>query len=198
MCTQLRCDGNVAPQLPRTGGRFAAVQVVPGMRSALHRTVFLLIITTATSVTAAPAAAQTATATLSADLSPRAKLSVSSSSLTFPDTNPDTVPQVPASSGAVTITAKGRATEGSTVTLTVQASADLRSGVSTIPASALTWTAAGPGFVNGTLSTTAAAVVGSWTGSGVRVGTQHYVFQNLWTYVSGTYTTSLLYTLTSP
>ena len=105
---------------------------------------------------------------------------------------------VQASSGPVTITAKGRARAGSTVTLTVQASADLRSGVNTIPASAITWTAAGPGFVPGTLSASAAQLVGSWTGSGVRIGTQDYRFQNLWTYRTGTYTVSLLYTLTSP
>ena len=147
---------------------------------------------------ATPAIAQTASATLSADLGPLAKLSLSTTSLSFPDSNPDMFPQVQASSGAVMITAKGRAAANSTVSLTVLAAADLRSGVNTIPASALTWTAAGPGFVAGTLSATVPQVVGSWTGSGVRVGTQDYRFQNLWTYATGTYTVSLLYTLTSP
>lgn len=162
--------------------------------SVLDRTILILLAL----FTTAPAAAQTASATLSADLGARARLSLSTSSLSFPDSNPDLFPQVQASSGAVTITAKGRATEGSTVTLTVRASADLRSGIDTIPSSAITWTASGPGFVPGTLSATADQVVGSWTGSGVRVGTQNYRFQNLWTYPSGTFTTSLLYTLTSP
>jgi hypothetical protein len=163
--------------------------------SLMHRLVSIILLS---ATTAAVAAAQTASATLSADLGAIAKLSVSTTSLSFPDSNPDVAPQVQASSGPVTITAKGRARPGETVTLTVQASADLRSGVNTIPASAITWTATGPGFVPGTLSATAAQTVGAWTGSGVRVGTQDYRFQNLWTYPTGIYSASLLYTLTSP
>ena len=158
----------------------------------LRRSILVLLLT------AAPAGAQTATATLSANLDPLAKLSLSSTSLSFPDTNPDQSSQVPAAAGAVTITAKARATAGSTVTLTVLASGDLRSGVNTIPTSAITWTVAGPGFIAGTLSATTAQPVGSWSSSGVHIGTQNYLFRNLWTYASGTYTVSLLYTLTSP
>ena len=147
---------------------------------------------------AAPVAAQSATSTFSANLGGIAKLSLSSTTLSFPDADPDTVPLIPAAGGAITITAKSRASLAATVTLTVMAADDLRSGLDTIPASTLTWIAAGPGFVDGTVSPTSPQVVGSWTGSGIRTGTQTYRFQNSWTYKTGTYSVSLLYTLVSP
>ena len=147
---------------------------------------------------AVPAGAQTVNATLTANLGGLARLSLSSTTLSFPDANPDTVLAVPAAGGAITITAKARGGAGSTVTLTVLAADDLRSGLNTIPASALSWVAAGAGFVNGTVSRIAPQVVGSWSGSGVRSGTQTFAFQNSWTYATGTYSVSLLYTLVSP
>ena len=147
---------------------------------------------------AVPAEAQTATSTFSANLGGIAKLSLSLNTLSFPDADPDTVPLVPAAGGAITITAKARASLAATVTLTVLAADDLRSGVDTIPASALTWMASGAGFVNGTVSRATPQVVASWTGSGIRTGTQTYRFQNSWSYRTGTYSVSLLYTLVSP
>jgi len=146
----------------------------------------------------APAAAQTATATLSGNLGGLAKLSLSSTTLSFPDSNPDTVPQIPAAGGAIVITAKARATAGATVTLTVLATDDLRSGLDTIPITALTWTASGAGFVNGTMSRQVPQVVGTWAGSGVQTGTQMFRFQNSWAYATGTYSVSLVYTLVAP
>ena len=146
----------------------------------------------------APAGAQTATATLSANVGGLAKLSFSTTSLAFPDSNPDLFPEIPALPGPVTITAKSRASADAVVTLTVQADDDLRSGLATIPAEALTWTGSGPGFTNGTVSRTAPRLVASWTGSGVRIGTQAFLFRNAWTHATGTYTVALLYTLTSP
>ena len=147
---------------------------------------------------AAPAGAQTATSTFSANLGGIAKLSFSSNALSFPDADPDTVPLIAAGGGAITITAKARASLAATVTLTVLAADDLRSGVDTIPASALTWTGSGAGFINGTVSRATPQVVASWTGSGIRTGTQTYRFQNSWSYRTGTYSVSLLYTLASP
>ena len=67
-----------------------------------------------------------------------------------------------------------------------------------LAAGAITWTSTGAGFVAGTLSSTAPVTVGTWTGSGSRSGTQILMFQNLWTYASGTYTASLTYTLSAP
>jgi hypothetical protein len=153
-------------------------------------------------MTAATVFAQSATvsdtATLNADFSPLAALSISSNTLAFPDADPDTVPQVPGTPASITITARARATRGAAVTLTVQASDDLRSGVDTIPIAAITWTASGPGFVAGTLSRATPQTVASWTGSGARSGTQNFLFANAWSYATGTYTVSLLYTLTAP
>ena len=147
---------------------------------------------------AVPVSAQTATSSLSANLGAIAKLSLSSNGLSFPDADPDTVPLIPAAGGAITITAKARASAGETVTVTLVAADDLRSGLDTIPAGALTWTASGAGFVDGTVSRTTPQIVASWTGSGVRAGTQTFRFANSWTYRTGTYSVSLLYTLVSP
>ena len=149
---------------------------------------------------AAPATAapqSTDTGTLNATFNGLARLSLSTTTLTFPDADPDTAPQVPASQGPVTIVAKARASEGGTVTLTVLASDDLRSGVTTIPAATITWTATGSGFVPGTLSRTIGRTVAAWTGSGVRTGTQSFFFRNLWTWTTGTYTLTMTYTLTA-
>ncbi len=127
-----------------------------------------------------------------------AKLAISPSSLSFSDSNPDTVPSLPASGGALTVTAKGLTTLGSTITLTVLANDDFRSGVDTIGIAALTWSAAGSGFVGGTMSKTVAQTVGSWVNSGDRTGTQSYALANSWSYATGTYTMTLTYTLTAP
>lgn len=143
------------------------------------------------------AAAQTDTATLNAPINTVARLTFSSNVVAFPDADPDTVPLVPAAGGPIVITAKARATAGGLVTLTVQAGDDLRSGISTIPVSEITWTATGPGFLPGTASRTTPQTVAAWAGSGVRSGTQTFLFRNLWTHPSGTYTVTLLYTLSA-
>ena len=146
----------------------------------------------------ARAAAQASTATLSANVSTIAKLNLSTASASFPDADPDAVPQVPTAGGPILITAKSRANPGVLVVLTLQAADDLRSGVNVIPASNITWTASGNGFVGGTLSKVAPVTVATWTGSGVRTGSQQLYFRNLWTHPTGTYTVSLLYTLSAP
>jgi hypothetical protein len=149
-------------------------------------------------VLSAPAAAQISTGTLSANIRPLAKLTLSTAAVSFPDADPDLVASVPAVGGPIAITAKSRATAGSQVILTVIASDDLRSGIQVIAASAITWSAAGTGFRAGTLSKTTPVTLGQWTGSGVRSGTQDLAFANVWTYATGTYTATLTYTLTSP
>ena len=148
-------------------------------------------------VCAAPSAAQTDTATLSTSLSTLARLSLSAGSVSFPDANPDAVAQVASSPPTISITAKARATQNGTVTLTVQASDDLRSGVTTLPASHITWTATGAGFAGGTLNATTPQTVATWSGSGVRSGTQSFFFRNLWSHPTGTYTLTLLFTLSA-
>lgn len=164
----------------------------------VDRRVFAAFVVWTALAPAARAAAQASTATLSANVSTVAKLTLSTASLSFPDADPDAIPQVPSSGGPMLITAKARANPGAQVTLTVQASDDLRSGVNVLPASNITWTATGPGFVAGTLSASSPVTVATWTGSGVRNGTQQLYFRNLWTHPTGTYTVSLLYTLSAP
>jgi hypothetical protein len=144
------------------------------------------------------AAAQPATATLSANVGTQAKLTLSTASVSFPDADPDVAPDVPAAGGPLLITAKARATPGASVVLTIVATDDLRSGIDVLPASCITWTSTGAGFLPGTLSTTAPAPLGAWNGSGVHSGTQQLYFRNLWTHPTGIYTTSIVYTLSAP
>lgn len=127
-----------------------------------------------------------------------AKLSLSATTITFPDANPDTVPLISSTGGPITITAKIRTSPGGTVSLSVLAADDLRAGVVTIPASSVTWTATGTGFVAGTMSTAVAQSVAVWVSSGSRVGTQSYRLANSWTYATGSYSTTFTYTLTAP
>lgn len=170
---------------------------MPGWHSPLSmiRAAILLVLSLAVSP---DARAQSVSATLSASMPPLARLSLSSNNLSFPDADPDLMPQVPASGGPITITAKARAANNGLVTLTVQASDDLRSGLDVLPAALITWIGSGPGFVNGTLSRTTAQVVGTWLGSGVHTGTQTFRFENRWTHPAGTYSVTLIYTLASP
>ncbi len=150
--------------------------------------------------TALPAVAATRnrTATATATVSSRVKLSISSSTLAFPNADPDVTPAIAASGGPLTITAKASTTIGSTVQLVVVASGDLLSGVDQIGISALKWTASGSGFAAGTMSKTAAQTVASWVSSGSWTGTQSYTLDNAWTYAMGAYSTTLTYTLTAP
>ena len=163
------------------------------------RQVLILAALVATITTAADAQSTlSATATLSASFGSQARLSLSPASLTFADADPDTAPQVPALPGPIAITARARATRNTVVTLTVQANDDLRSGVTVLPASLISWTATGTGFVAGTLSRTSPQVVGTWVGSGIRTGTQSFLFENRWSHPTGTYSVTLVYTLASP
>ena len=164
----------------------------------ISRRLFAAVLVWTAAAPAARAAAQTSTATLSANVGTIAKLNLSTATASFPDADPDAVPQVPNTGGPILITAKSRANPGVLVVLTLQAADDLRSGVNIIPASNITWTASGAGFVGGTLSKVTPVTVATWTGSGIRTGSQQLYFRNLWTHPTGTYTVSLLYTLSAP
>jgi hypothetical protein len=143
--------------------------------------------------------AQRGTNLLVVNLPTQARLSLSSTGVTFPDADPGLTPFVPAVPAGITISARARVPLNSQLTLTVQSSDDLRSGVTVLPASLVTWTSTGAGFVGaGTMSRLAPQLVGQWTGSGVRTGTQSYRFENRWTHPVGVYSTTLVYTLASP
>jgi hypothetical protein len=142
--------------------------------------------------------AQRGTTVLLVTLPTTARVTFSATSVTFPDSDPDAMPVVPSVPAAVTISARARVPRNSQVTLTLQSTDDLRSGVTVLPASLISWTVTGAGFAGGTLSRTAPQLVGRWTGSGVRTGTQNFRFENRWTHPAGIYSATLIYTLSSP
>lgn len=145
-----------------------------------------------------PAASLAQSVMASANIGALAKLTLSPASLLFPDADPDATPTIPSSTGAIAITAKARTTPGATVGLSLMAADDLRSGMDTIPISALSWTATGSGFVAGTASRTTSQPVAEWSASGVYTGTQTFSLANSWHRATGTYSVSLVYTLTAP
>lgn len=141
---------------------------------------------------------QTATATLSVNVAALARMALSTVSLVFPDADPDAAPIVPSTPEAVVITAKVRAPRDAQVMLTVRAADDLRSGVTTLPASLISWTAQGDGFTSGLMSRTSDGLVAMWTGSGERSGAQRFGFENRWTHPPGTYSITFVYTMSTP
>src|SRR5262245_55392087 len=165
------------------------------MRAALLTSAILLTCSTAGTCVVR---AQRGTTVLLVTLPTTARVSFSAASVTFPDADPDAAPFVPSVPAGVTISARARAPRNTQVTLTLQSTDDLRSGVTVLPASLITWTVTGAGFAGGTLSRTTPQLVGQWTGSGVRTGTQTFRFENRWTHPIGTYSATLLYTLSSP
>lgn len=138
-----------------------------------------------------------ATATLSVAIGSQARVSLAASTLVFPDADPDSVPLVPGSP-ELTIATRVRAPKNQQIALTVQALDDLRSGITTIPATLIRWEGRGDGFVAGVLSRTAPQLVGEWTGSGARTGVQSFSFENSWAHPPGTYSVTFVYTMSMP
>ena len=145
-----------------------------------------------------PGNVATRTFTLSVALSGRAKLNLGMAALNFPDSNPNTVPTIPANVNPVSVTSSSRTGSSLTTSLSCLASGDLRAGTSSIPISNVTWQSSGSGFVPGTMSKTTSQPAGSWTGSGVWTGTFSYFLNNSWSYDVGIYSTTVFYTLTAP
>lgn len=136
--------------------------------------------------------------TINATVSAKAKLTLGEAAINFPDADPDSVPSIAATENPVSVTVKAQTGSASSVTLTAQANGDLDSGTDTIAITNVTWTAAGdPGFVAGTMDTVAQSA-GSWTGSGNRSGTFSYALANSWDYMPGSYSQTVVYTLTAP
>jgi hypothetical protein len=152
--------------------------------------------------TPAYAQAQTANGTVNvtANVNPKAKLTLNggaTAAISFADADPDVDATVSAT--PLNIAVKARTSGTGTVTLTVRASQNLTSGSDTIDITALKWSSTGTNFAaSGTSSTGAEVSVLSATGSGNHTGVQTYALDNSWTYKTGTYTTTLTYTLTAP
>ena len=146
-------------------------------------------------------AQQTANGTVNvtANVNAKAKLTINgltTTSISFADADPDVSATVAAA--PLSIAVKARTTGNGAVTLTVRASQNLTSGTDTIAISALKWTSTGTNFAaNGTSATSEVSVL-SATGSGNHTGTQTYALDNSWAYATGTYSTTLTYTLTAP
>ena len=84
--------------------------------------------------------------------------------------------------------------------VTLQAGGDLVSGGSAIDISAVTWTITpAPPFANGTLSKSVAQTLASGAGNVPKLtGTITFKLANSWNYDVGTYTQSLIFTVSTP
>jgi hypothetical protein len=137
---------------------------------------------------ASPAAAQ------------RLTLSIAPKVITFPSSDPDSVPIVMAA--PIQITYRVQQNVGLPWTITVLAGGHLLSGPSVVDISNVTWIATpAPPFQNGTLSATVAQRVASGTGNVANPGSNGSItfrLANAWTYSTGTYTQTVLFTLSAP
>jgi hypothetical protein len=129
----------------------------------------------------------------------RLTLTLTPLTISFPSADPDATPSIAAA--PVTVTYRIRNSGGANWQITMQASGDLTAGTAIISASNITWAATPvPPFQDGTLSASVpqrlAAGSGDVTPS--RTGTVIFSLANAWTHNVGTYTTSIVFTLTCP
>lgn len=127
------------------------------------------------------------------------EMSLSPRVISFPSGDPDAVPIVTAA--PVTISYRIRQNSGSPWSMTVLAGGDLISGPSQVDISNVTWIATpAPPFQSGTLSRTVAQRIASGTGNAANlsIGSVTFRLANSWTYSTGTYTQTIVFTLSSP
>lgn len=169
-------------------------------RSALSNILIFLGIAAGFAVSATIAgAASTQPLTMNYSLIARANLTITPSTINFPDADPTLSPLVAAAENPVVVTAKFRKDPSAALTATlVCQGGPLVSGADAIPSSGVTWTATGTGFTGGTLSNITPQQVGSWTASGNYSGSLNFKLSNLWTYAVGNYSGNVTYTLTAP
>lgn len=130
----------------------------------------------------------------------RLDLSVSPTIISFPPADPDAFPVV--TSAPVMISYRIRQVQGKeSWQLTVLSSGDLLAGGSSVDISNVSWVATpSPPFRSGTLSKTVAQVVASGNGNvnPTTSGSLTFRLANSWTYSTGTYTQTLVFTLSVP
>jgi hypothetical protein len=151
---------------------------------------------------AAWGATATKDVTLSATVSSTAKLTLATSTITFPDADPDSVSSIPANENGAVVTAKVKTGSATSATLKVLAAGDLMSGTDVIAITNVTSTATnttGSFFTAGpvTWSKTSGVTVGQGN-SGSFAGTFSWWLANSWTYATGAYTANATYTLLAP
>jgi hypothetical protein len=149
-----------------------------------------------TSSAAYAQATANASVIVTVNVAARATLTLGAAALNFADADPTTVPVLTAAPVAITVGARTSPTGN--VTLTVLATGNLVGTGGTIPIGNLTWTSTGTGFAAGVSNATTAQSVGTWIGPGAQNGTQTFSLPNSWAYGTGSYTTTLNYTLTVP
>jgi hypothetical protein len=128
----------------------------------------------------------------------RLELSVSPAAITFASADPDVSPTV--ASAPVLVSIRIRQSAGPW-RLTLLANGDLISGSSTVDITNVTWTATpAPPFQNGTLSKTVAQSVATGTGNvnPAQNGSLTFRLANSWNYDAGTYTQTIVFTLSAP
>lgn len=147
----------------------------------------------------------------SAEAAPPVTLSITLSitSITFPDQDPDVFPvsQQTGTPVRVTLTSRNLGA-GAPYSCSIMARGDLASGAVAIPASNITWTAStilgdpGEVFYGGTLSRTTGVKIAQGYDNDARknalTGDLTFSIQNLWTYATGTYSQTVDFTTSAP
>ena len=130
----------------------------------------------------------------------RLELEITPAVIAFPLSDPDVVPVV--SAAPVQVRYRIRQNQGNRPwLLTVRANGDLVSSSASVDISNVTWVASpAPPFQNGTLSRTVDRTVASGTGNVTPMATGSLTFRlaNSWTYDSGLYTQTVVFTLSTP
>ena len=153
----------------------------------MSRRLLILVAFLAAGLVPASAAAQR----LSLTLSPRI--------VSFPSSDPDLVPIVIAA--PIQVTYRVLQNNNAPWSLTLLAGGDLLSGPSTVDITNVSWVATpAPPFQGGTLSKTIAQRVASGTGNvnPTSIGSVTFRLANSWTYSAGTYTQTVIFTLSAP
>lgn len=153
----------------------------------MSRRLLILVAFLAAGLVPASAAAQR----LSLTLSPRI--------VSFPSSDPDLVPIVIAA--PIQVTYRVLQNNNAPWSLTLLAGGDLLSGPSTVDITNVSWVATpAPPFQSGTLSKTIAQRVASGTGNvnPTSIGSVTFRLANSWTYSAGTYTQTVIFTLSAP
>jgi hypothetical protein len=128
------------------------------------------------------------------------QLSLSTASISFPDANPELVPQIVSTPTPVSVTIQVAGNPGAWQ-LTVAATGDLQSGADTIPVGNISWTSSvGAPWLPGSLAVVPPQTVAAGTGNLTPAQTSNLTFRiaNLWTFAAGVYTTTATFTLFAP
>ena len=126
-------------------------------------------------------------------------LTVTPTSFSFGSGDPDTTPEV--ASPMVTVGFRTQSMGGKNPLawhLAMHATTDLTSGSDTIPVANIRWTATAPLSSGAALSTSDQTLASGIGNTATTYSTVTFYLKNLWTYKVGTYSTTIVFTLSSP